>query len=156
MHKYFRCSHFLSVPIFCNFLLIGFLTLGCSVENLNSNQADSNQSSGLNVNQLQPLEKLGNGIAIDSSHLKVLESILQKNLRNNVPEITKSITFDYERLEHSFLKMLVNHKGADQMKKYQFICDENERWIYRCNMESGEIECFSMSSNKLRLLSSVK
>ena len=46
--------------------------------------------------------------------------------------------------------------GEDQKKKYQFICDENERWIYRCNMESGEIECFSMSSNKLRLLSSVK
>lgn len=78
MQKYFQYSHFLSVPIFCNFLLIGFLTVGCSVENLNSNQADSNQSSGLNVNQLQPLEKLGNGITVDSSHLKVLESIFRK------------------------------------------------------------------------------
>ena len=33
--------------------------------------------------------------------------------------------------------------------KYQFLCDENERWIYRCNRMTGEIECFSMSSNKL-------
>jgi hypothetical protein len=40
--------------------------------------------------------------------------------------------------------------------KYQFLCDENERWIYRCNRMTGEIECFSMSSNKLRLLSSTR
>jgi len=54
------------------------------------------------------------------------------------------------------LKMLINNKSTDHSKKYQFLCDENERWIYRCNQETGEIECFSMSSNKLRLLSSTK
>ena len=153
---YQLCFQFFSVTIPCYFLFLGFLSAGCSLEDLNSDQSDSNQSSRLNVNPTQPFKELGNGIAIDPSNLKIIESILQKNLRNSIPEITKSITFDYERLEHSFLKMLVNHMGEDQKKKYQFICDENERWIYRCNMESGEIECFSMSSNKLRLLSSVK
>ena len=52
--------------------------------------------------------------------------------------------------------MLMENNSEEGYNKYQFICDENERWIYRCNMETGEIECFSMSSNKLRLLSSVK
>ena len=77
-----------------------------------------------------------------------------------IPELKKSYPkpakFDYTRLENSFTKLLLENKSDENLRKYQFICDENERWIYRCNMESGEIECFSMSSNKLRLLSSIK
>ncbi|MED5281301.1 MAG: hypothetical protein VYA10_07435 [Verrucomicrobiota bacterium] len=55
------------------------------------------------------------------------------------------------------MNTIVNDNQAQPVAAhYQFICDENERWIYRCNMLTGEIECFSMSSNKLRLLSSIK
>ena len=66
-----------------------------------------------------------------------------------------NLSIDYPRIKEivaSELESLSNNPT----KVYQFICDENERWIYRCNMVSGEIECFSMSSNKLRLLSSTK
>ena len=76
------------------------------------------------------------------------------------PEIEKAfpkpIPIDYSRLENAFAKLLLDSRSKENLRKYQFICDENERWIYRCNMDSGEIECFSMSSNKLRLLSSIK
>ena len=91
---------------------------------------------------------------------EILELLLQKHLDRIISEIRKSIpepiSVDYARLENSFLKMLLENKKNDNQRKYQFICDENERWIYRCNIETGEIECFSMSSKKLRLLSSVK
>ena len=40
--------------------------------------------------------------------------------------------------------------------RYQFICDVNERWIYRCNLFTGEIELFSMTSKELLLLSRTK
>ena len=92
--------------------------------------------------------------------VEFLDSLLQQRLNEIVPKIAQSVPepvkFDYERLENSFLKMLIDNKSTDHSKKYQFLCDENERWIYRCNQETGEIECFSMSSNKLRLLSSTK
>ena len=61
---------------------------------------------------------------------------------------------DYQKVKDLIDRSLKN-LGNDN-KKFQFLCDENERWIYRCNLITGEIECFSMSSNKLRLLSSIK
>ena len=89
-----------------------------------------------------------------------MDLLLQKYVGEIIDEISNAIpdspVVDYDRLEGSFLKMLLESKTEDEGSKYQFICDENERWIYRCNMESGEIECFSMSSNKLRLISSIK
>ena len=64
-----------------------------------------------------------------------------------------------ETIDYDEIKLIIDDKLNQGMKekiKYQFICDENERWIYRCNRMTGEIECFSMSSNKLRLLSSTR
>lgn len=97
---------------------------------------------------------------IPGTDSKVLELLLEKYIGEIIPKINQTIPqpikVDYARLENSFLKMLMDNNSEESKNKYQFICDENERWIYRCNMETGEIECFSMSSNKLRLLSSVK
>jgi len=101
-----------------------------------------------------------NGIENELLLADDIEVKLQKYFNDLVSEIKRSypkpVSIDYQRLENSFMKLFLDDKSKESMTKYQFICDENERWIYRCNMESGEIECFSMSSNKLRLLSSIK
>ena len=63
---------------------------------------------------------------------------------------------DSDQIKQIIKQELVTFLKEKQDMKYQFLCDENERWIYRCNRMTGEIECFSMSSNKLRLLSSTR
>lgn len=101
-----------------------------------------------------------NGVEHERLLADDIEVKLQKYFNDLLSEIKRSypkpVSIDYQRLENSFMKLFLDDKSKESMTKYQFICDENERWIYRCNMESGEIECFSMSSNKLRLLSSIK
>ena len=75
---------------------------------------------------------------------------------HSAQEKGEAVSLDYEKIRE--IMSGVVHSAQSQIPEahYQFICDENERWIYRCNMRTGEIECFSMSSNKLRLLSSIK
>ena len=70
--------------------------------------------------------------------------------------IGKQEKIDYDRIHSLVLQSVVDNLKPVEPSRYQFICDVNERWIYRCNLQTGEIECFSMSSNKLRLLSSVR
>ena len=85
-----------------------------------------------------------------------------KELDFKLIEFSKDIKKSFpipETIDYDEIKLIIDDKLNQGMKekiKYQFICDENERWIYRCNLLTGEIECFSMSSNKLRLLSSIK
>ena len=69
---------------------------------------------------------------------------------------SEAVSLDYERIREIMNTIVNDNQAQPVAAHYQFICDENERWIYRCNMLTGEIECFSMSSNKLRLLSSIK
>ena len=78
---------------------------------------------------------------------KILENQLSSKLNSIDP-------LDAEQIQQIVQKELITFLKNKQDMKYQFLCDENERWIYRCNRMTGEIECFSMSSNKLRLLSS--
>ena len=78
---------------------------------------------------------------------KILENQLSSKLNSIDP-------IDTEQIQQIVQKELITFLKNKQDMKYQFLCDENERWIYRCNRMTGEIECFSMSSNKLRLLSS--
>ena len=139
-------------------ILFAFFT-GCGIENSNLKKSDENQTISLNeIPVLTPNGFDPEGIGGPNS--QVFELLLQKYIGEIIPKINKSIPepikVDYARLENSFLKMLMEKDSEKSHNKYQFICDENERWIYRCNMETGEIECFSMSSNKFRLLSSVK
>ena len=139
-------------------VLYSILT-GCGIESSNLNKTDENQTISLPENSVSPLVGLDPKV-IPGADSKVLELLLEKYIGEIIPKINQSIPqpikVDYARLENSFLKMLMDNNSEESKNKYQFICDENERWIYRCNMETGEIECFSMSSNKLRLLSSVK
>ena len=81
--------------------------------------------------------------------MKILESRLSKKLESIDPA-------DSQQIQQIVKQELVSFLKEKQDMKYQFLCDENERWIYRCNRMTGEIECFSMSSNKLRLLSSTR
>mgnify|MGYP004146585537 CR=1 FL=1 len=80
---------------------------------------------------------------------KILENQLSSKLNSIDP-------LDTEQIQQIVQKELITFLKNKQDMKYQFLCDENERWIYRCNRMTGEIECFSMSSNKLRLLSSTR
>jgi hypothetical protein len=148
------------VPIFATVVFFNLIFVGCSIEDLDPSKVDANKTESFQSISPETVSSLSLNIPQASINAEFLDSLLEKHLRDLIPEIRKAIpqaeNFDYTRLEHSFLKMLLANRTDKKLKKYQFICDENERWIYRCNMESGEIECFSMSSNKLRLLSSIK
>ena len=136
------------------------LLVGCGNEDSVLKNQDLNSTKALDelskatIQELedQEFKPFQEGDELDMLLRQHIEKIIPA-IRESMPEVPK---FDYERLEHSFLKMLTQNNQAYKQKKFQFICDENERWIYRCNMDTGEIECFSMSSNKLRLLSSIK
>ena len=59
---------------------------------------------------------------------------------------------DYDRVRSLLMQTLEDK--LQPPAQFQFIATDNERWIYRCNLQTGKIECFSMTSNSLRLLSS--
>ena len=139
-------------------ILFAFLS-GCGIESSTLKKSDENKT--ISLTEIPVLSPKGlDSEVIPGPSSQVFELLLQKYIGEIIPKINQSIPepikIDYARLENSFLKMLLENNSEESHNKYQFICDENERWIYRCNMETGEIECFSMSSNKLRLLSSVK
>ena len=155
----FPASLFFRTSKFSLIMVLYSILTGCGIESSNLNKTDENQTISLPENSVSPLVGLDPKV-IPGADSKVLELLLEKYIGEIIPKINQSIPqpikVDYARLENSFLKMLMDNNSEESKNKYQFICDENERWIYRCNMETGEIECFSMSSNKLRLLSSVK
>lgn len=155
----FPASLFFRTSKFSLIMVLYSILTGCGIESSTLNKTDDNQTISLPENSVSPLMGLDSKV-IPGTDSKVLELLLEKYIGEIIPKINQAIPqpikVDYARLENSFLKMLMDNNSEESKNKYQFICDENERWIYRCNMETGEIECFSMSSNKLRLLSSVK
>lgn len=155
----FPASLFFRTSKFSLIMVLYSILTGCGIESSTLNKTDDNQTISLPENSVSPLMGSDSKV-IPGADSKVLELLLEKYIGEIIPKINQAIPqpikVDYARLENSFLKMLMDNNSEESKNKYQFICDENERWIYRCNMETGEIECFSMSSNKLRLLSSVK
>lgn len=129
--------------VFSLSLFFAFAWTGCSVEDL---QNASNAS----------------GKASDSASSLVLEKGNAKQGQQGFEDfsmVIKNKIDEGAKKNYEMMKELLNEsmdKTSIEERKYQFLCDENERWIYRCNLITGEIECFSMSSNKLRLLSSIK
>ncbi len=87
-----------------------------------------------------------------------VKDILDDGLNRLKDDLEKSLNrgdqLDYDKVSALFGKTL--DEKMQPPAKFQFIAEPNERWIYRCNLQTGEIECFSMTSNKLRLLSSIK
>ncbi len=133
-------------------LLIPFLFFGCSLEDLTQDKTTEEIKDPLSSEEIKPQT------SIDQVDLKSFEKTLNHqltefsgNLKNGIDERTKN---NYERIKSLMDATVI--KMSVKNAKFQFLCDENERWIYRCNLITGEIECFSMSSNKLRLLSSIK
>lgn len=155
----FPVSLFFRISKYSLIAILYTILTGCGIESSTLKKNEDNQTISLAENSVSTPIKLDPEI-IREPNYQVFELLLQKYIGEIIPKINQSIPqpiqFDYARLENSFLKMLLDNSSEQSKNKYQFICDENERWIYRCNMETGEIECFSMSSNKLRLLSSVK
>ena len=90
---------------------------------------------------------------VEYSWMNEQMGILKQQLSEKIAKIDPA---DADQIQQIVQKELVVFLKDKQDLKYQFLCDENERWIYRCNRMTGEIECFSMSSNKLRLLSSTR
>ena len=142
-------------------LFVCFLSFlsSCEFNPLSSKQTkkigEKNSSESLpvfsEIAQVTPLP------AIESKELETFilkqMSILKEQLTEKLAKIDPA---DSDQIQQIVQKELVVFLKDKQDLKYQFLCDENERWIYRCNRMTGEIECFSMSSNKLRLLSSTR
>ena len=139
-------------------LLITAFVSSCEVNPLTSKNKEtikSEHNKTVNVPAEFEISENFASQALESKEFEVF--ILQqfKILENKLSSKLNSIDpLDTEQIQQIVQKELITFLKNKQDMKYQFLCDENERWIYRCNRMTGEIECFSMSSNKLRLLSS--
>jgi len=127
----------------------------CEVNQLNSSSKETNESlpdivvSRVSENVVNKAFESKDFEVFILQQMKILESKLSNKLESIDPA-------DSDQIQQIIKQELVSFLKEKQDMKYQFLCDENERWIYRCNRMTGEIECFSMSSNKLRLLSSTR
>ncbi|MFP6901491.1 MAG: hypothetical protein VCA36_11145 [Opitutales bacterium] len=136
------------------------VTCGCSDSESIFGDATKTQDPG--PDQVEMGGSQGNSILRESRNYQPQDNvrdILDDGLGRLKEDLEKSINagdrFEYEKVSALFGKTL--DEKMQPPAKFQFIADVNERWVYRCNLQTGEIECFSMSvSNKLRLLSSIK
>ena len=138
----------------CLITLSAFIS-SCEVNQLTSSNKETNESlpevvvSRVSENVANKAFESKEFEAFILQQMKILESKLSNKLESIDPA-------DSDQIKQIIKQELVTFLKEKQDMKYQFLCDENERWIYRCNRMTGEIECFSMSSNKLRLLSSTR
>ena len=139
-------------------LLITAFVSSCEVNPLTSKNKETIKSEHNETVNVPAEFEISESFAKQGLESKEFEVfILQqfKILENQISNKLNSIdSLDTEQIQQIVQKELITFLKNKQDMKYQFLCDENERWIYRCNRMTGEIECFSMSSNKLRLLSS--
>ena len=139
-------------------LLITAFVSSCEVNPLTSKNKETIKSEHNETVNVPAEFEIAENFAKQALESKEFEDfILQqfKILENQLSSKLNSIDpLDAEQIQQIVQKELITFLKNKQDMKYQFLCDENERWIYRCNRMTGEIECFSMSSNKLRLLSS--
>jgi len=131
--------------LFCFFgLLCACLGVSCSVEDFSTmtgTETDRNSTLNTANTAIHSSQDLGENALLQMS----------KDIKNILDSHNAAQRKDMEILLQNLLKSY-----EKEQVKYQFLGDGHEKWIYRCNVITGEIECFSMSSNKLRLLSSSK
>jgi hypothetical protein len=121
----------------------------------NNSDGEKNESKALPV--ISEIAQETIAPVLESKELEAFILQQMKILKEQMSErLAKIDPADADQIQQIIQKELVAFLKDKQDLKYQFLCDENERWIYRCNRMTGEIECFSMSSNKLRLLSSTR
>ena len=141
--------------IFGSLIILSAFISGCEVNQLTSSNKETNESlpevvvSRVSENVVSKAFESKDFEAFILQQMKILESKLSNKIESIDPA-------DSDQIQQIVKQELVSFLKEKQDMKYQFLCDENERWIYRCNRMTGEIECFSMSSNKLRLLSSTR
>lgn len=141
------------------FFCLCFFLSGCELNPLSSGQKTTveEKNSSKALPEFSEIIQETSVPALESKELEVF--ILQqiRILKDQLSERLEKIDpADADQIQQIVQKELIAFLQDKQDLKYQFLCDENERWIYRCNRMTGEIECFSMSSNKLRLLSSTR
>lgn len=92
--------------------------------------------------------------------LNGLDKLMEQNLKEFGVEFSKMVPqpdkVDYDRLKFLFEQSLLEKEKGTPEYRFQFLCDEKEKLIYRCNKVTGEIECYSNRSDKLKILSSIK
>jgi len=95
-----------------------------------------------------------------SLDLDGLDRLMEQKLKEFGMEFSKMIPqpdrVDYERVKFLFEQSLLENEKDTPEYIYQFLCDEKEKLIYRCNKITGEIECYSNRNDKLKILSSIK
>ena len=139
LHK-FICS---KIKMFFYFfgLLWACLWVSCSVEDFSNMTGSENDRNSSIHTANHSSQGLGENALLQ----------MNKDIKNILDSHKAAQGIDVEVLLTNLLKSY-----EKELVKYQFLGDGHEKWIYRCNVITGEIECFSMSSNKLRLLSSSK
>jgi hypothetical protein len=140
------------------FCLCSFLS-SCELNPLAPKQKNSDGEKN-STKALPVISEIAQGTLGPALESKELEAFILQQMRMLEEQLAERLAkidpADAGQIQQIVQKELVAFLKDKQDLKYQFLCDENERWIYRCNRMTGEIECFSMSSNKLRLLSSTR
>jgi hypothetical protein len=145
-------------------ILLGFLIFvwgGCSLEDTNKIKLEKNNTVEAPLPQvlpaLPPALAGGNSSPLD---INGFDKLMEENLKEFGVEFSKMVPqpdkVDYERVKFLFQQSLLEKEKDTPEYKYQFLCDEQEKLIYRCNKVTGEIECYSNRNDKLKILSSVK
>jgi hypothetical protein len=146
--------------------LLFFSNVGCSLENVDLPQVDSNVSVDSTLAKdaestptlISPIDQIQTPNELDHAQI---DALMEKNLKKFAAEFSTTLPqpdkVDYERLKFIFQQSLLDQKPKPLENKFQFLCDANERWIYRCNLVTGEIVCYSMGSDyKLKRLDTVE
>lgn len=146
-------------------ILLSFIILffgGCTSENSSKNTLDEkNDTVQAPVPPVPPASSPSfaweNRSPLDLSEL---DRLMERNLKEFGVEFSKKIPqpdrVDYDRVKFLFEQSLLEKEKDTPEYIYQFLCDEQEKLIYRCNKITGEIECYSNRNDKLKILSSVK
>ena len=136
----------------------------CALEEVGMQTVDSNLSddsvmpSDAEPLPAPPTAPTQSAVPLDR---KQLDALMEENLREFGAEFSQVLPrpdkVDYERLKFLFQQSLLEQKPKSPENRFQFLCDANERWIYRCNLVTGEIVCYSMGSDyKLKRLDTVE
>ena len=146
-------------------ILLNFLVLflgGCTFEDSNKNKPDEkNETAQAPLPPVPPPSTPSmaweNRTSLD---LDGLDRLMEQKLKEFGMEFSKMIPqpdrVDYERVKFLFEQSLLEKEDDTPEYIYQFLCDEQEKLIYRCNKITGEIECYSNRNDKLKILSSIK
>lgn len=135
-------------------ILFGALALTCGCSDSGSIFGDATKTHEPTPDEVEsqsPGSILG-GAPFDYGKVKEILQNSLDDLKSEIEEIEPGEPVDYDRMQSLLMQTL--EAKMQPPAQFQFIAAANESWIYRCNLQTGKIECFSMTSNQLRLLSS--